>query len=1083
MNDTKYKYWAFISYSHKDKKWGDWLHKALETYKIPKRIVAAHAGEREISKRLFPVFRDREELPTATDLSENINKALADSRYLIVICSPNSAKSQYVNEEIKTFKALGRENKILSVIVDGEPNALDKPELGLKECFPEAIKFRVTRDKQITPERTEPIAADARKGKDGKQNALLKLVAGVLRIDYAGLKDREQERKRRNQIITSIVMASLMLVFAGLAWVAVIARNEAYRQKGEAVRQRNMAMEAIERLTYDVPDRLGKLPGSILIITDILEKNIQLLDRIDQGDTRDATGKSQRHRAANQTKIADRWLLIGNTQRALEAFGKAEIIVRELNAARHSVESRRDVALLDSRIGAAQRRKGNMEEAEKRHRAALENDRQLLREHPDEPEIFRAMAADWQELGDDLCAQVKHADALNAYTQFLLAAERLAHKYGSDKDLIYLATACDKLALIHAQLGSLTIALVYAGRCVALSQRLALDPLDVPRRRDLVMAWQRLGDLYRQNGDNDNAGKAFQSMAQIAEELAADPTNLDARRNAAIARRELGRVFLETKQPDKALEMFNQGLTRFESVPRDPDDRTAAFQMGGIYELRATALVALNRTDEAVADLLEMVRLLTKLPYGADKVTKNSVIRAHGRLAELYRTLDRQNDRQRHWQEALKLFNEQFGGSVLPQDVVNDAGNFYWVIGEQEAAKSAYRDDLAAKRKAALAAPTQESLRAWNMVAANLANLLAQTGLKNEASDILQELAASATTFLANHPNPVIEGDLSYSLLKQGELLRDSGRIDEAIDVLDQAAKHFDTVAIGRRNQFNIAFGLATIYRTYARVLTVRINQSNNHTPTNTNKLQEEALDKYVRNALNLYKELLSLDGGLLKTGKAPGISTDVLLQDVTAIADLSARIGDKNAAVKAWKHAADLAFTIYGTSDSLAARELLQQETVRAASGLMDAGESVAAQGTLDPLLGVFHRAAADPTDLVAHLLLSRLLSSQSWLLLLAGKPEKALKNGKEAIALFYNDKPSPAKLNLAHALLMNNRFNRAKVIYTKYAGTSFDDDRKWNDEVRNDFKLLRKAGIVNLYMDKIELLLAVDSSSRNEQ
>ena len=228
---------------------GDWLHKALETYKIPKRIIAAHADKREIPKRLFPVFRDREELPTATDLSENINKALADSHYLIVICSPNSAKSQYVNEEIKTFKALGRENKILSVIVDGEPNALDKPELGLKECFPEAIKFRVTSDRQITSERTEPIAADARKGKDGKRNALLKLVAGVLRIDYAGLKDREQERKRRNQIITSVVMVSLMLVFAGLAWLSWRSYQRAEKEKHKT------------QQTFSRSDFLQGLPG------------------------------------------------------------------------------------------------------------------------------------------------------------------------------------------------------------------------------------------------------------------------------------------------------------------------------------------------------------------------------------------------------------------------------------------------------------------------------------------------------------------------------------------------------------------------------------------------------------------------------------------------------------------------------------------------------------------------------------------------------------------------------------------------------------------------------------------------------
>jgi hypothetical protein len=72
---------------------------------------------------LLPVFRDLEELPASANLGEQITEALGQSASLIVICSPNSAQSTWVNQEILAYKKLGRENRILAMIVDGEPNA------------------------------------------------------------------------------------------------------------------------------------------------------------------------------------------------------------------------------------------------------------------------------------------------------------------------------------------------------------------------------------------------------------------------------------------------------------------------------------------------------------------------------------------------------------------------------------------------------------------------------------------------------------------------------------------------------------------------------------------------------------------------------------------------------------------------------------------------------------------------------------------------------------------------------------------------------------------------------------------------
>ena len=226
-----YKYWAFISYSHADKQWGDWLHHALETYRVPKRLVGKASRDGVVPRRIFPVFRDREELPGSSNLGDNINSALADSRYLIVICSPRAAVSRWVDEEIKTFKALGREDRVLCLIVDGEPNASSKPDLGLLECFPEAVRFRVTADRQITDEPTEPIAADARPDKDGKANAKLKLLSGVLGVAYDELKQRDRQRRIRRRF----QMAALLLLVVALVGGVFFAKEAQRRHEQQRV--------------------------------------------------------------------------------------------------------------------------------------------------------------------------------------------------------------------------------------------------------------------------------------------------------------------------------------------------------------------------------------------------------------------------------------------------------------------------------------------------------------------------------------------------------------------------------------------------------------------------------------------------------------------------------------------------------------------------------------------------------------------------------------------------------------------------------------------------------------------------------
>ena len=169
-------------------------------------------------KRIFPVFRDREELASSSSLGENIQNALRQSRALIVICSPRAAASRWVNEEVKLYKSMGREDRVFCLIVDGEPYA--SPDSGLLECFPKAVRHQLSPQGELSEEPAEPIAADAREGKDGKRNALLKLIAGIVGVPYDELRQRERQRQIRQRVRLGASVAASALT-ALLIYVAV----------------------------------------------------------------------------------------------------------------------------------------------------------------------------------------------------------------------------------------------------------------------------------------------------------------------------------------------------------------------------------------------------------------------------------------------------------------------------------------------------------------------------------------------------------------------------------------------------------------------------------------------------------------------------------------------------------------------------------------------------------------------------------------------------------------------------------------------------------------------------------------------
>ncbi|MEX0644319.1 MAG: toll/interleukin-1 receptor domain-containing protein, partial [Parvularculaceae bacterium] len=230
----EHKYRAFISYSHADEKWGDWLHRALETYRAPKALVGGKTLFGPVPERLTPIFRDRADLPAAGSLNAEIEAALSASLFQIVICSPQAARSRWVNEEIKYFKRVHGPGRVLALIVAGEPMASATPGREDEECFPPALRFHVDAAGAVTNEAAEPVAADARRERDGRRYALLKVAAGLIGVKLDDLIQREAARRAQRARLVMGGSAAIAMVMVFFAAAALLAREEAFRMRTQA---------------------------------------------------------------------------------------------------------------------------------------------------------------------------------------------------------------------------------------------------------------------------------------------------------------------------------------------------------------------------------------------------------------------------------------------------------------------------------------------------------------------------------------------------------------------------------------------------------------------------------------------------------------------------------------------------------------------------------------------------------------------------------------------------------------------------------------------------------------------------------
>ena len=343
------KFRAFLSYSHADTRAAKRLHAQLEKFRLDKDLIGRETDKMgAVPENLRPVFRDREEFTGGHSLTEATIAALDASRALIVLCSPATAASEYVNEEVRLFRHRHPDRPVIPVLIDGTA----------PDIFPPALRYELDADGIVTENPVTILGTDLRETGDGPQLGLAKIVAGLTGLASDDVYRRAERARRQSARFRNAVIAVLTLLTVAASGSTIFAwqqlkTNEAFLDAtlDRFTRLVDRAVSAANTYSLPLSVTLGFLEEAEGMLT-VMAKYGR------------PTPKLKHRRAVMLRAFADNYRDLGRTAAWQKRINEAKSIMQELVASNpDNVSWAFELGLAHERAGNLRLARGDLKEA------------------------------------------------------------------------------------------------------------------------------------------------------------------------------------------------------------------------------------------------------------------------------------------------------------------------------------------------------------------------------------------------------------------------------------------------------------------------------------------------------------------------------------------------------------------------------------------------------------------------------------------------------------------------------------------------------------------------------------------------
>lgn len=593
---TAYKYKAFISYSSSDRHSAEKLQRALERYRLPRKMLRSR---KYIAQRISPIFLDRSDLRVSPDLGIVIEEALEKSEFLLVLCSPDAAASRWVKREVSYFKSLGRFDKVISVILRGVPATHD-PEREPMGAFPRELLSSRDDGRLV-----EPLAADLQERGDGFDLAKLKIVATILGVPLAELTQRQLEDDRRRRRFAQAVaagMVSLAAVATAGAWIA-------WEQSARAEMRLQTAVETAARqigATTKYRDRYG-------VPTDVMQELLRSAERdFSELMSQDRTSSMLVfHRVRLNLEFAELFNIVGgeNPERKLVSL---------------ITDSKRDLDWLTQRSPTVLERIGFSSAPNSASLALLRL------------KLYDIQAKERSRAG-------KFPDAvLSAQASIALSRQWLAQT-GKPDWLRAIAQGHCRVGSLNYQLGELSASATEYRRCIDVTRLLLRQRTDVSDRADLRTAASELATtLVEMDRRSEALALQREALATARSLMASEAWNTEHSRTVLITLTRLADMIMSVEMNlSEAQRLYREALLISDRLTKGDvsridwqRDRAILLERSASADLRAAdsldrngAISSLHRAIQLVREAMQIVdRLLTSDPLNQESLRDRSVL-------------------------------------------------------------------------------------------------------------------------------------------------------------------------------------------------------------------------------------------------------------------------------------------------------------------------------------------------------------------------------------------------------------------------------------------------------------------------